>query len=187
MAAPSRSTIEGCVSLDEEPAGHSLSRLRARYAAATIILTALIASVVVDGLDLLDTYGVDDAHVRATAGGYELDVRYATVSRPGLATPFEITVTRHVGGEDPVTVAVSSSYLSMWDENGLDPTPAESTSTERDTLWTFDVPSNDETLRISFDARIEPAAQTGKPGRVAVVDETGADVVSVSFRTRLMP
>ena len=103
-------------------------------------------------------------------------MRYGTVSRPALATPFEIEMTRPGGFDGPVTVAVTSSYLAMWDENGLDPSPAEETATAEETLWTFEPPAG-EVLAIMFDARIEPGAQSGRSGRVAVLDEDGTEIV----------
>jgi hypothetical protein len=83
-------------------------------------------------------------------------------------------------------VAVSSDYLSMWDENGLDPAPSRETASPGELRWEFEPPPADA-LAISFDARIEPAAQQGKRGTVAVLDPAGAPFVSVSFRTRLRP
>ena len=108
------------------------------------------------------------------------------MSRPALATPFGIEVTSPDGFDEPITVAVRSEYLAMWDENGLDPSPAEESSDGQSTLWTYDPPDGD-TLAISFDARIEPAAQNGESGRVAVLDGNGVELVSVDFRTRVLP
>jgi hypothetical protein len=74
----------------------------------------------------------------------------------------------------------------MWDENGLDPGPAEETADATTTYWTFDPPAGD-TLRISFDARIEPAAQTGERGSVAVLDDDGSPLARVEFETTVLP
>jgi hypothetical protein len=145
-----------------------------------------VGGAVVDAVGLFPVYGVDSRHAVARASGYELDVRYAAVSRPAVATPFDIEVRRPGGFDGPVTVAVSSDYLSIWDENGLDPAPAKETASPGLLVWEFDPPQGDA-LAVSFDARIEPAAQQGKRGTVAVLDAGGAPVVSVSFRTRLRP
>ena len=93
------------------------------HAATTLGLCVIIGLAVVDGFGLLDVYGVDTSTVRASGGGYDLEVRYGTVSRPALATPFEIVVRRAGGFDEPVVIAVDRSYLAMWDENGLTPRP----------------------------------------------------------------
>ena len=41
-------------------------------------------------------------------------------------------------------------------------------------------------LSVFYDARIEPAAQSGETGTVAVVDD-GGTVVEVTFRTEVRP
>jgi hypothetical protein len=155
------------------------------YGLTTFVLTALMVIGVVDALDWADAYGVDDATVRVAGGGYELEVRYGTVSRPALATPFEITVRRPGGFDGPVTLAVDRAYLEMWDENGLVPAPSAETTSGPDVLWEFDPPEGD-TLTIWYDARIEPAAQSGRSGSVAVIDGD-ARVASVSFHTTVLP
>lgn len=166
------------------------ARLRGRrgwlYRVTAAALTAIVLGAVVDALGLYPVYGVDSRHAVAAGGGFELDVRYAAVSRPAVATPFDIEVRRPGGFAGPVTVGVSSAYLSMWDENGLDPSPSRETSSPDLLIWEFEPPDG-EALAISFDARIEPAAQQGKRGTVAVLDPAGAPLVSVSFRTRLRP
>ena len=73
----------------------------------------------------------------------------------------------------------------MWDENGLDPDVAGATADDEWLIWEFDPPDGD-TLAIDFDARIEPAAQRGESGRVAVLED-GEPVVEVSFETDLRP
>ena len=120
------STVDGL----EAAADRELRHRRWRYGITTLVLTVLMALGVVDALGWWDTYGVDDATVRASGGGYDLAVRYGTVSRPALATPFEITVTRPGGFSEPITLVVDRSYLQMWDENGLVPAPSG-----RDDSW----------------------------------------------------
>lgn len=166
-------------------AGRALRRRRVLYGATSATLAAVLGLAVLDGVDVLDAYGVDDAHAIAEADGWELDVRYGTVSRPALATPFELTVRRDGGFDGPIEVAVDAAYLAMWDENGLDPQPSAETADDRWLRWTFDPPPGD-TLVISFDGRIEPAAQRGARGRAAIVVD-GSPVVEVGFRTRVLP
>lgn len=176
------STVEG---IDDDLDGE-IRRRRRRYGLTTLALSLLMALGVVDALGWLDTYGVDDATVRASGGGYDLAVRYGTVSRPALATPFEITVTKEGGfGGAPITLAVDRAYLELWDENGLIPAPAAEVTQGEWVEWEFDPPDGD-TLTVWYDARIEPAAQSGRDGAVAVLDG-GDPVVTVAFHTRVLP
>lgn len=139
-------------------------------------------------LGALGVYGVRTTDVSARGGGYELSVHYARVSRGGLATPWSVEV-RHPGGfpRDTVTLATTASYFDIFDENGLDPDPAEAVSDGERILWSFTTPSDGDTLTVSFDARTEPAVQlaTAKATTSILVDD--APVVSVDYRTFVMP
>ena len=182
----SSGTLERVARVDGVDGAGLRRKRRALYAVTSTMLTLLVGVAVLDGLGIVDVYGVNTDRVAATSGGFDLEVRYSTTSRPGLATPFEITVRRAGGFEEPIVLAVDSAYMSIWDENGLDPEPAASTSTATSLIWEFDPPPG-ETLMISFDARIEPAAQRGKPGRVAVLGGDGSEVVAVEFSTSVLP
>jgi hypothetical protein len=175
------STVED---LDPE-AGDDVSRRRRRYGLTSAVLALLMAAGVIDAIDLVDVYGVDDDTVRAAGGGYDLAVRYGSVTRPALATPFEIVVRRPGGFDGPITVGVDRAYLEMWDENGLIPAPSAETSAGELVLWEFDPPVG-ETLTVWYDARIEPAAQSGRSGSVAVLENDIAQV-EVTFHTRVWP
>ena len=84
-------------------------------------------------------------------------------------------------------MAVTSSYFDAFDENGLDPDPAESTSDGERSIWKFEPPPGD-VMTVSFDARIEPGVQlTRVKGEVSVLDPSGADVVTADFRTLVLP
>jgi hypothetical protein len=175
------STVDGL----RAAAAGELRRRRWHYGATTFVLTALMVLGVVDAFGWFDVYGVDDATVRASGGGYDLEVRYGTVTRPALATPFEISVRRDGGFSAPVTVLVDRAYLAMWDENGLVPAPSAETTRDEWVEWEFDPPSGD-TLTVWYDARIEPGAQSGRDGSVAVLHD-GQPVVTVEFSTRVLP
>ena len=162
---------------------HVRSRLARR------VFTAALGVFLV--LGALGFYGVRTRTVSAAAGGYELSVRYASVSRPGLATPWALEVRRPGGFPDGLTVAVMSSYFEVFDENGLDPAPVEEASDGQRTFWTFG-PSAADTIAVSFDARIEPGVQvTRAKGRAEVVAgpaaPTAATVVTVDFGTWVLP
>jgi len=175
------STIEGLVPESDR----DLAKRRVLYAVTTTVLSVIMGLGVIDAFGWFDTYGVDTATVRAEGGGYVLEVVYPSVSRPALASPFEITVTRPGGFDGPVDVAITREYLKMWDENGLVPAPASETSAGEWVRWEFEPPDGDQ-LVVFYDARIEPAAQSGQTGRVAVIDD-GEAVVAVEFRTEVRP
>lgn len=149
-----------------------------------ISLTLIGALVLAASIGLL---GVRTGKVTATGGGYTITVWYTEMSRPGLATPFSVEV-RAVTGDLPaqVTVRVSSPYLALFDDNGMEPTPIESYNTPEWTWWTFDIPSGSDVLRVDLDARLEPAVQYGQVATAAVEIE-GRQVVSVDFTTRVAP
>ena len=171
-------TAIGCVDIREEPQG---ARRKAVFYA---VFAAGLAVFL--GLSFTGIFGVRSDTVRATGGGYELAVRYGATSRPALATPFDVEVRRPGGFDGPVTVAVTADYLAMWDENGLSPSPSGESQDGEWEVWEFDPPDGD-LLVISFDARIEPAAQSGRAGTVEVRDDAGAAVVAVDFETKVLP
>lgn len=150
------------------------------------VFVALLALFL--ALGALGFYGVRTATDSASAGGYELSVRYARISRPGLASPWSFEVRRAGGFPDGLTVAVTSAYFDAFDENGLGPTPTDEQADEERTIWRF-APSTSETISVSFDARIEPGVQlTTVKGELSVLTGlTGAPAVSVSFKTFVMP
>lgn len=155
------------------------------YGVTTVTLTIAMGLGIVDILGWVDVYGVDSATVRAAGGGYVLEVQYPSVTRPALASPFEIVVTSESGFDGPVTLAVTRDYLKMWDENGLLPAPSGETSRGEWVEWDFD-PPDAGVLTVYYDARIEPAVQSGRAGAVAVLDD-GQSVVEVNFRTEVRP
>ncbi|HUR23085.1 MAG TPA: hypothetical protein VMZ73_04365 [Acidimicrobiales bacterium] len=138
-------------------------------------------------LGALGFYGVRSRTATAAGGGYELSVRYGSVSRPGLATPWSFEVRKAGGFPDGLTVTVTSSYFDAFDENGLGPAPVEETVDGDLTVWRFG-PTRSETLSVSFDARIEPGVQlaTAK-GELSVLGPDGRPAVTVDFKTFVMP
>ena len=139
------------------------------------------------GLGLLEVYGVRTSETTATGGGYELTVSYAKVTRPGLATPWSVEV-RHPGGFDgPVTVTTTSDYIDAFDENSLDPEPSSVTTDADRIIWEFEPPSEGDTLTVSLDARMEPGVQLERVTGVTEVLEQDEPVVSVRYRTWVMP
>jgi len=168
---------------DETP---SLGRRRAGYTITAALLALVVGIAAADAIGAVAILGVDSRTVSANGGGVDLEVTYGAVSRPALATPFDIEVHQAGGFDGPVRVAVDREYFRMWDENGLVPAPSAETVMGAWLVWEFDSPLGD-TLRVTYDARIEPAAQEGRSGAVAVLDAEDAVLTQVAFTTRLWP
>jgi hypothetical protein len=144
---------------------------------------ALLAVVVLAGGAGL--FGVRSRQASASAAGWTVSVTYASVARAGLDVPWQVTVHHDGGFTGPVTLAVTADYFDIFESQGLDPEPSTETSDGDRLYWTFDPPPGDE-LGVDFDAYIQPSSQLGESGEVAVL-EGGAPVVSVPFRTWLVP
>ena len=164
------------------PDAPSSERLRLGRAARRVFIVGLFVFL---GLGLAGMLGVRTGTVVATGDGYELEVTYARVTRPGLATPWSTTV-RHPGGFDgPIAIAVSSEYFDMFDENGLDPDPSGSTADGEFVYWEFEPPEGD-VFEVSFDARIEPARQWGRDGVSRLMDG-GRVIAEAHYKTWVLP
>lgn len=160
----------------------SLSAQR-RHRTERRIGLALIAGVLV--LGTANLLGVRESSVSASGGGFELTVAYASVARPGLATLWVVRVHRDGGFQAPVTLATTSAYLDLFDQNALTPTPDRATASADLTIWEFAPPRGDE-LTVRLDARIEPAFHLGRSAETSVLVE-GEPVASVRYRTVVMP
>jgi hypothetical protein len=137
---------------------------------------------------LLGLLGVRAGHANASEDGLSLTVDHAAITRPGLATPFSVVVESTDGSPLPATLTtrISSEYLTMFDENGLEPDPASSFRTEAWTWWEFEVPEGSSVLEVFFDVRLEPGVQWGRPATAAVEIE-GREAVAVDFATWVLP
>jgi hypothetical protein len=150
----------------------------------------VVAVLVVGGIvlaALLGWVGVRLGTVAASDGNLDVSVRYAELTRPGMATPFTIEVATRDGSPLPgrVHVALPSGYLALFDENGLDPEPVESDADAHTTFLTFEPTRGHSTISIDFDARLQPDVHRGKAARVTV--RAGEDRSTVTFRTRVLP
>ncbi|MET0566186.1 MAG: hypothetical protein ABW021_07075 [Acidimicrobiia bacterium] len=132
--------------------------------------------------------GVRTGTVTARGEGYSIAVLRAQVSRPGLATPFGVEISTVDGSDLPevVTLRLDTSYLSIFDFNGLEPTPSASYSTHRWTWWSFEVPPDQASIQVGLDARLEPSVQWARSGSAAL-EIDGVNQVSVDFTTWVMP
>lgn len=157
---------------------------RILYLTTTAVLCLLAAAVVADGF--APVFGVDSTTVDArTAEGVLLEVEHPRVTRPALASPFAVEVTDPDGFTEPIEIAVSRSFIEVWDENGFYPTPSTETGDDRWVVWEFEPPDG-TTFRFFYDARLEPARQTSFDGRVQLRDD-GVPVAEVSFHVAVRP
>jgi hypothetical protein len=171
--AASHSTIPETVSTDR------LRRARMLRNTFVFLLFAFLVTA------LTGLLGVRTSTKRASAQGYDVTVTYGAMTRPGLATPFDVEVVRTGGHKEPVTLAVSNDFMAAFDENGLDPDPAITRADADFVYWTFEVPPGD-TLGVSFDARLEPAVQWKRPGTVRLIRESET-LLEIGFTMWVMP
>jgi hypothetical protein len=165
---------------DPEPV--PLGRLRRARSGRRVILAAVIGFLLVGMANLL---GVRQETVSATGGGYRLSVTYTSVTRPGLVTPWSLTV-EHPGGFDgPITVAATQSYFDLFDHNVFYPDLAKSTASDGRLILEFDPPPGD-TLTVLMDARMEPTEQLSQAAATSVL-VNGEPVATVHYKTRVVP
>jgi hypothetical protein len=152
-----------------------------RYGSLAVILLLVLAG-------LTGFLGVRTTSATASGDGLSLTVDHASITRPGLATPFSLVVESTDGSPLPpsLTTRVDSAYLAMFDENGLDPEPTSSFQSEEWTWWEFEVPDGAAVLEVSFDARLEPAVQSGRSA-TAAVEVNGTEATAVDFTTWVLP
>lgn len=147
-------------------------------------LGALAIAVLV-GLGLVGALGVRTSTESASGGGYRLAVEHARIARTGLDVPWSVRVDNPDGFDGDITLAVTSRYFEIFETQGLDPAPSEETADGTWRYWTFSPPPG-TTFTVDFDAYIQPSAQRGRSGTVAVLVD-GEPVVSVDFTTSLLP
>ena len=83
---------------------------------------------VTDTLGWTSAYGVSSAVVEVSSAGRTLRVRYPEVTRPALASPFDITVVDPDGFDEPVRLRLNRDFFQLWDENGWYPEPSSERS-----------------------------------------------------------
>jgi hypothetical protein len=117
-------------------------------------------------------------------GGLEIRLAYAHTTRPGLASPWTLTVERDGGFDGPIHVATTASYLRAFDDNAVVPAPDSETSRGDTVVWTFDPPAGD-TLTVTLDAALEPGVQWRR--RATTTVSTGDATAEVAYTTWVMP
>jgi hypothetical protein len=159
-----------------------LEQGRRRLAVRVVILATFLLFVL---LGLLGLFGVRTAHASATASnGVHVELTYPRIARPALAISFAVHITNLEHVQSDTVVRIRSSYLSMFDANGMSPQPADDTDDGEWTTWVFDTPPSG-VLNVSLDTRIEPGVQWGRDG--AVVVRTDDSQTRIDFRTWIAP
>lgn len=173
--APSSTTHE------LEPGGRSTTDGIIHYAFVVFVVGVLV-------FGLLDLLGPRDAVVQASGERLEIALRYDRVIRPGLAATWELEVTTTDGGPLPpeVEVRTSSSYLDVFDENGIGPEPRDQTADAQDAVWTFDTDPGARSLVVAFDARVQPGWRAPVEGTTTVT-AGDAPPLAVRYRTWILP
>lgn len=156
-----------------------------RFEKALRALAVLVVFGVV-GYALFGCAGLTTATTSNTSGALSATITYASATRPGLPTPFIVAVETVDGTPLPavIDVEIPRQYLSMFDENGLDPAPDEVSSDGTTEVWTFRIDGQPK-LVIDFDARLQPNMHYGRDGWVEI--SGGDDMVRVDFHTRVLP
>jgi hypothetical protein len=154
------------------------------YGATTAVLLGLLVVAVLDVRH--PVLGVDSTVVTATGpDGVVLTVQYATVTRPALASPFAIEVTKVDGFDGPIELAISRPWIEVWDENGFYPGPDAETGDLDWVVYEF-APPDGGTFRLFYDARLEPARQESVDGSVEL-RANGVAIAAVELHTAVRP
>jgi hypothetical protein len=172
-------TLPATTLQDLESRGQDVRGLWARRWFLAVLALTLAAG-------LLGLLGARTSTTRAAADGWTLELAYASVARAGLDVPFTATVTREGGFGQQVTLAVTGTYLDLYETQGFNPEPDASKRDGELLYLTFEAPPSGDTFVVTYDAYIQPAAQSGAGGELSVVDQ-GQPVVTVEFDTWIWP
>lgn len=145
--------------------------------------TAFLALLVVAALT--GWLGVRSATKQASDGRLKTQLQYASITRRGVPTPWQMEIRRRGGFSNDVTVYLSRSYLAQLDPQGVSPQPdSESTSGDA-VVWTFSQPPGND-LVVRLDAEASPAAAFGRHRAHASVI-VGDEKTDMAFTTWMMP
>jgi hypothetical protein len=130
--------------------------------------------------------GVRTSVASGAGGGYHVSVEHPAVARAGLDTVWQVTVRRDSPLDKELELAVTGSYLDLFETQAGHPEPSES-SRDGDTLHlTFTTTPGSDTFVVAYDAYVQPSAQRGRDGTVSVVVD-GEPVATAHFTTHLVP
>jgi hypothetical protein len=150
----------------------------ARRAFITVLCLVVVAASI-------GALGGHTSTATGSGGGYRMTLDYPGVERAGIDTFWELTVVHPGGFSGPVTVAVTGDYFDLFETQGFYPTPSATTRDAKNMYMTFTKPAGD-TLKVMFDAYIQPYSVFGKKATVSVV-KNGVPLASISYHTWLIP
>ena len=154
--------------------------------ARNIRRVGIVALTILVLIGLTGFLGPRFSNVSASGGGYQLDVRYAQVTRSGLAVPLRVLV-RHPGGFDgPVTLAFSKGLFDRFDFQNWYPNPSAETAARRRLEYEFDPPEAD-VFELTLDARVGPTQPPSAHRYWVAVVADGVQVARVDFRMVVLP
>ncbi|MGH2556793.1 MAG: hypothetical protein ACRDHO_13895 [Actinomycetota bacterium] len=165
-----------------DPAPTTLRAQRRSRLGRRVLLMILAAFVLLGATSLL---GPHTSTRQASGGGYDLKVVYPAVTRPGLAIRWIVFIHRTGGFSGPIQLATTATYFNLFDFADIDPDPSSQITSEELSIWEFDPPPG-ETLRVTLDARLEPARQHGSTATTSILEDD-VPVVSIRYQTRVMP
>jgi hypothetical protein len=164
---------------EDVPLGE-LSRAR-RYRRIGLVALGIVVSA-----GLLNLLGVRRDVASAEGDGYRLAVRYTSVTRPGLASTWEVEV-RHQGGFDgPITLTTNADYFDRFDFNQFYPEPASTASRGEVVLLTFEGMEG-ERFVVRFDGRATPTFAFDLAEASTGLEIDGRQVARVDYTTVVMP
>jgi hypothetical protein len=149
-----------------------------RFVAVSVVFAVVIGA-------LAGAAGLSVATTEQTDGNLSVELTYASVTRPGIATPLTIDI-RSVDGAalGNVEVTVPRKYLDLFDENGLAPEPTTIESDGTVETWMYEELTA-PVLSIDYDARLQPNAHDSTTADVVVTSR--GDRVRLRADTRVMP
>lgn len=159
-----------------------IGRLRRARVLRRMFSVVLVAFVLAGAANVL---GERLATAAANGTGYQLQVEYALVSRPGQDGNWRVEV-RHPGGfQGPIRLATDSSYLDIFEQSRIRPEPQSATTNGDRTIWEFAAPTGD-TLDIELESQFDQESMGIHRGATAVLAPEGR-IVEVSYRTVVLP
>jgi hypothetical protein len=147
------------------------------------VFITLLAVFVAAGL--AGFLGVRTSTDSTTEDGWTLTLQHAAIARAGLDVPWQVTIDHPDGFGKELTIAVTGDYFDIFETQGFNPEPSEETRDGDTRYLTFTAPPGD-TFTVAYDAYIQPSAQSGRSGTVAVMVD-GRRVSELDFRTRVLP
>lgn len=145
----------------------------------------LLAAIVLAGASGL--LGPKGGEKTASAGEYDLSVKYPAISRAGEPAPLHIRVESAGGFDGPIQIVLCDDFFDDLDFQSWYPTPSAETGDAAEIHYEFDPPPDGQIFEVSLDARSAPGQFGEVEDCTVTVLEEDVEVVSVSFNSWRMP